>query len=271
MDDFTVNSPLPLFEGEGQLSEADILFLEETSGIAFDRSIAGEVDIPLRMKSYFSIGDPIANPLAQLLTEQGEAVPADIRLQMQDFEFWQIQLACSFQPASGCRFSDARFALSLQTLSSDTNVIAQTNLGKAIAYDLFPLKFEDECKVSIKKSFNPEIKFNFDPISSSLTLPLYERSEEYVSYTSRVVAFDLQGTQPAWSFTRTASHEIDGPQKLFMIVRKPKGMQVKATFSLTARVQFLIGKIALDPTPLVILFRRRGPQKEIDDTSVILC
>ena len=84
---FTDKVQTELFQGEGELSEADILFLEETSGIVFDRYAAGEVTTPLRAKSYFSIGDPIVNPLVQLLIERGEAVPAEIRLQMQDYEF----------------------------------------------------------------------------------------------------------------------------------------------------------------------------------------
>ena len=273
MDDVFSTNDQPIFlHGEGQLSEEDVLFLAEESGLGTVKGAAGEISTNLRAKSYFSIGEPIVLPLAQLLTERGEAISADIRLQMQHYDFYQIQLACSFQPAPSCRFHDARFALTLQTVPVDTNGITQLVPGKAIAYDLFPLRIEDEYKVTIKRSFNPEIKFNFDPVTASLALPLYDRTEEYITYTSRIEAFDLQGAQPAWSFTRTVTHEIGGPQKLFMVIRKPKGTQVEATYRLTARVQFMIGTIALDPYPLIMFFRRRDPQSVISDVPTIpLC
>jgi len=268
---FGNNVQQTLFEGEGQLAEEDVLFLEVTSGIRPPvRDASGKITTLFRAKSYFSIGEPIVLPLAQLLTERGEAIPAEIKLQMQQFDFYQVELACSFQTAPGCRFHDARFALTLQTLPYDSQASPQS--GKAIAYDLFPRTLEDERPVRIKRSFAPEIKLNFDSASSSLALPLFERTEEFVSYTARVEAFDLRGTQPAWSFTRTASHEIGGPQKLFMVVRKPKDAQVKAIFSLSAHVQFVIGKIALDPFPLIWLFRRHDTRATItDEPAVPLC
>lgn len=211
-DMFSTNGQSMFLQGEGQFSEEDVLFLEEENGLGAVKGAVGEISTVLRSKSYFSIGEPVVLSLTQLLIERGEAISADIRLQMQHYDFYQIQLTCSFQAATGCRFHDARFALTLQTVPLKTNGITQVVPSKAIAIDLFPLRIEDERKVSIKRSLNPEIKFNFDPAAASLTLPLNDRTEEYVTYISRIEAFDLQGTQPAWSFTRTASHEIGGPQ-----------------------------------------------------------
>lgn len=272
MDIFSsTDGPRELFLVEGQLAEDEIVFLEETHGFDTTKGVAGEIATPFRAQSYFSIGDPIVLPLAELLATSDEALPADIRLQLHSYEFWQIQLTCSFQAAPGCRFHDARFSLELQTVPIQLNTTTQGVQQYAIAYDLFPLKIEDECKINVKYTFNPEVKFDFNPVSSSLALPIYERAKEYVVYSSRIEAFDLQGTQPAWSFARTATHEISGPQKLFMIVRKPKGTQVKATFNLAARVQFMIGNIPLDPSPLVIVFRRQNPQSVITDATILLC
>jgi hypothetical protein len=270
-DGFAANDQPVLFYGEGLLSEEDVLFLEEEQGIVAERGAFGEISSLFRSRSFISIGDPIVLPFAQLLTERGEAVSAAIKLQMLSYDFYLVQLACSFQAAPNCRFHDARFSLELQTSPSDISVL-EASPGNAIAYDLFPLKLEDERKVRVTWSFHPELKFTFDPISSSLTLPLYDRESEYVTYTSRVEAFDLQGTQPAWKFVRTASHDISGPQKLFMTLRKPKGTQVKAIFSLTAHVQFLIGRVVLNPYPLKLLFRGNEDQSTITDApSAPLC
>lgn len=272
MNTFTnTDEPGELFLVEGQLAEDEIVFLEETHGLDTTKSVTGEIATPFRAQSYFSIGNPIVLPLYELLATRGEALPADIRLQLHSYEFWQIQLTCSFQAAPGCRFHDARFSLDLQTVPIQPNNTMQGVQQNAIAYDLFPLKLEDECKINVKYGFNPEIKFDFNPVSSSLALPIYERAKEYIVFNSRVEAFDLQGTRPAWSFTRTANHEISGPQRLFMIVRKPKGTQVKATFNLATRVQFMIGNIPLDPSPLVMVFRRQNSQSVITDATILLC
>lgn len=267
----TANDLPVLFYGEGQLAEEDMLFLEETHGIVTERGAAGEISSLFRSKSFISIGDPIVLPFAELMAEQGQAVSASIKLQLPSYDFYQIQLACSFLPAPRCRFHDAHFSLDLQTTPIDPNA-SQSVPGKAIAYDMFPLNLEDERKVSVTWRFHPEFKFTFDSLSSSLVLPLYEQTSEYMTYTSRIVAFDLQGSQPAWDFIRTASHDISGPQTLFLVLRKPKGTQVKATFRLTAHVQFLIGNIALQPYPLTLLFRGDEEQSTITDApSVPLC
>jgi hypothetical protein len=261
-----------LFEVEGQLSEEDALFLEESTGIGSASRSVGEIATPLRARSFVSIGQPIVHDLTKLLAKRADPVPADMQLQTKHHEFYQVQLTCSFQAAAGCRFHDARFALRLETLPGNPSTPAQPSLGDAIAYDLYPQKIADEYKVSIKRAFNPQLTLTSDPSSPSISLPLYEGTEEYIVYKGYIEAFDLQGTQPAWSFTRTSSHEIGGPYKLFLVIRKPKGTQVKASFSLTTHVQFMIGKIALDPLPLVMIFRRsRNNPDIVDNPTVPLC
>jgi hypothetical protein len=238
----------PLFEGEGELSPEDEAVLKQLEGEPL-RDIH-----TIRQKNRVSIGVPISLPLTPLLQGCGQDLPADIQLQLQDFEFYQIQFACSFEAGFQYRFHEARFQVTLETRPV---VSGRPDLRGAIAYDLFPLHLEDQRQVSIKRSLNPQIRFRFDPLSGSLAVPLYEHGEEYLRYTARISAFDLQGTQPAWSLARTHSHEIEGSQKLFMIVRKPKGTQVYASFKITASVEYLLGNIVLDPFPLSFLFRRR--------------
>ena len=262
----------PLFEVEGQLSEEDALFLEESTDIGSASRSVGEIATPLRARSFVSIGQPIVHDLTKLLAKRTDPVPADIQLQMKYYEFYQVQLTCSFQAALGCRFHDARLSLCLETLPDNPKVPAQPSLGNAIAYDLYPQKVEDDYKVSIKRSINPQLTLTSDPSSPGISLPLYEGREEYIVYKGYIEAFDLQGTQPAWSFTRTYSHEIGGPYKLFLVIRKPKGTLVKATLSLEAHVQLMIGKIALDPLPLIMTFRRsRNNPVVVDKPIVPLC
>src|SRR6266566_4645880 len=232
---FTIDDQPELFWVEGQLAEEDVLFIKETSGLGGVKQATGEILTPLRAKSRCSIGDPIVLPLAEYFQKRGHAVPVDIQLQMHHYEFYQVEFACSFLAAEGCRFHDASFGLNL------------------------------------KQSIGPEITFGFDPTSSSLKLPFnYERSKEYVTYQSRIVASGLRTSQPRWQFTRTGAHEIEGSQKLFMILRKPKGIHVNATFSLASNVQFTIAGLGLDLWPLVMIFRHRSnPNQPLTDAPSV--
>lgn len=267
---FALDEQPELFRVEGQLAEEDVLFIEGISGLGGVQQAEGEIITPLGGKSKISIGEPIPFSLADYFQKEGQNVPTSIQLQMQRYEFYQVELACSFLAAKGCRFHDASFALNLETIPADPNAPPLAFSENAIAFDLFPLLVEDECKINIRQGLVPEITFGFDHASSSLRLPYKERSLEYLTYRSRIVAVGLRTSRPMWQFTRTDSHEIEGSQRLFMILRKPKGTHVNATFSLTANVQFTVAGLGLDLWPLVMVFRHRNnPNQPLTDAPPV--
>src|SRR5437868_8114444 len=135
------NDEVTFFDVEGQLAEEDIHFLEELVNVNPALRSIKQIGMPFRAKSHVSIGTPgLAIPLSKLFKESGNALPIDIQLQTKLYEFYQVQLTCSFSAASGCRFHDARFALDLHTIPDNPNPSAQAIRDYAIAYDLFPLK-----------------------------------------------------------------------------------------------------------------------------------
>lgn len=247
-----------LFVAEGRLSELDVLLQADELGPGATKGGQVDVTLPFRAASYISIGDPVVTRVGP------DGVPSSDG----EFEFYQVELACSFAAAAGCRFVEARFAVALHTEWADGAAPG----GPAIAYDLFPMLIEDEQTVRVTSSGRTEIGFGFEPVSATLALPYRERVTEQVRYSSRVAAFDLRGTRPAWSFYRTQQHEIVGPHRLFMLVRKPRGSSVRATFSLSARVQFVVGGRGFAPAELVMLFRSRDRAGAvIDEPTVPLC
>ncbi len=271
-ESFIANDQVILFDVEGQLAEEDVHFLEELINFNPALRSSRQFGMPFREKSHVSIGAPVPQPLRELFKKSGKPLPVDIQLQTKLYEFYQVRLACSFIAGAGCRFHDARFALDLHTIPANPNPSAQAITDYAIAYDLFPLKVEDEYKVSIKRGITPQLSLTSSPSLPAISLFQYEGTEEYITYKGHIEAFDLQGTHPAWSFARTPTHEIAGSYELFLLIRKPKGSLVKATLSLTVHVQFMIGKIALDPLPLVLLFRRgRDNPVLVDTPTVPLC
>jgi hypothetical protein len=244
---------------EGHASEIDVLLLGEQLGPGATKGAHADLTLPFRAASYVSIGDPVvtALPADQLAT-------AALRDQVAGYEFHQVQLACSFQAAAGCRFTQARFATELLT-AEDSPGSRAPGTTDAIAYDLFPQLVEEPRTVTVTSSIKPEITLGYDPVSATLALPSRERVVETVQYRSRITAFDLQGGRPAWQFTATDQREISGPQQLFILIRKPKGTSVQARFQLNAQVQFVIGGTGLAPVELVMVFRRRGREAVLQD------
>ena len=121
----------PLFVAEGRPSELDILTLEDELGPGAVKGAHGELDLPFREPSYFSIGDPVVWPVSDL-------ADPELQLQAHAYEFHQVQLTCSFQAASG-RLSEARFTVDLTARGPAG---AGLPAEDAIAYDMFPALLE---------------------------------------------------------------------------------------------------------------------------------
>ena len=113
----------------------------------------------------------------------------DPRLQTQCavFDFHVVQLACSFQASPGYPFRDAFFTIALR---ADPRY---AHRGPAIAYDLYPLRIEDESQISRHLALSPSLKFTYGGAEAALPIPTYETTETYARYTGRVRAFDLPG------------------------------------------------------------------------------
>src|SRR5262249_21146970 len=150
-----------------------------------------DLTLPFRATSQISIGDPVVAVL-----EPTSATASQVWPQLADFEFHQVELACSFAAAAGCRFTDARFSVVLHTGWNDGG----QRPGEAIAYDLFPVLLEDAQTVTVPSTAKPEVSFCYEPVSATLSLPSREKISEQVRYSSRVAAFDLRGTCPGWTF-----------------------------------------------------------------------
>jgi len=270
-----------LFVGEGKISEDDLLELKvelevdyhHPSGRNTNREAFGEADISsatvMNTKNRFMIGDPVPLSLERFLAISGQSNLADIQAAMKDYEFCPRQLICSFVPAPGYRFHDAYFEITLQTLPINATAPPLAVREQAMAYALFPEKSEDQIKHTT--TTGGSLTFTLDgKLSSSVPFP--SKSTEGSANVSYIEAFGSQSTQPGWRFTRTPFREISGEYTLLILVRKPKGTRVQASFSLTAHLQFLYGSTPLKKLlSLVMFFRRRGSSATITDPTVQLC
>ena len=257
MSDFTSNEDmLALAVVEMELPDEKRLELEAQF---FTLSTGANVSqSPFRAKSSVLIGQPLVLDLETVLSESGQTLSTEMKLQIEHYQFYQVKLSCSFRAAANYRFSSAYFEVSLDTVPADKE--------KAIAYDLFPRSIEDEHKINRKFSFSPDLKFDLLKPLTSL-LPKYESSNEYLSYVSNIEASGIMTTTPGWSFRRTDAHDIKGIQELFMLVRKPKDTSVKATFNLTGQIELLLMAGPIGPFPLTTTFRN----SKFNNLEIDLC
>lgn len=212
-----------------------------------------EITTLFRDKSYITIGQPIVFPLDQLLAAR-EKLPKDIQSERKEYDFYRVQLACSFKAASGCRFHDARIEFTLHNPDTPNVPVAQ----RPMIYDLAPELVEDELKVSRKYGIKPEVKLDFTAVKAKVSAVEYEQSSEYIVYYGRIEADGLQESKGGWTFIRTKQHEIGRQQRLFTIIRKPKKTRAIMKFALQARIEAITSFGPIGPIPLTFIFNRHG-------------
>jgi hypothetical protein len=230
-----------------------------------DRTFQGRVGtIPTtsaQNMNRFSIGLPVVHPLDRLHAAMGTAIAPDIQHLLSDYQFFWVQLACTFQAAEGYRFHNARFQVTFLTEPASGNVSTVLHsISPAIAYDLYPSRLEDEYSVNSKISITPELKLSCASVEAQVGLPAMERSTSGNAYRSRIEAFGLQDETSGWRFTSTDSHEISGAYRLYLLLRKPVHTQVKAVFQLQASVQRKGGTLQS------LFMRYRNTSGELVDT-----
>lgn len=220
-------------------------------------STTGAIPGVLSSLNRFTIGTPLVFPIDPGQSADQRLIPANLA----GYEFYRVQLACTFDPAPHYRFHQATFSVSL---------LSEPARPEAIVYDLYPLQALDERKISRKLGITPELKLDVKPITQvDAKLLSVERGSEYIAYSSRIQGFGLQTAAVRWQFTRTDSHEISGSQPLFMIICKAPGTIVSARFELQAQVELLLDIGPIGPIPLTTTLRRGG--KITDDLDAPLC
>ena len=231
-----------LFEGIGEISEEDLLACE-IEQMLYDPSLLpdnrrevqgslGSADA----RNRFSISNPIPILLESFQEKNGQSFLAEIQVDEGKYDYCPFRLACSFVPAAGYRFYDACFEIFLQTFPAGRSTIDRANQEQALAYSLFPARVNDP-----------------------------------VAHATHIAAFNPQGTRPGWQFTHTTSYRIDGYQELYLLVRKPSGTTIQATFCLTAHLQLTFGPVHFKRLlPTMMLFHHRNSSGTIIDPTVQL-
>jgi hypothetical protein len=140
-------------------------------------------------------------------------------------EYYLVHLAVSFKAVGSPQLKSAEVRLSLSSVP-DT--------PPPFALSMEPLKDGDTVSVQRTVRFGPELKL-LDQVDASLgeisNVSSWKRSELAVR------GLGIDGPEPAWEFTRTASQKLDGAHRLTLVVQAARGAAVSVSGVVTARAR----------------------------------
>jgi hypothetical protein len=190
------------------------------------RSISQTVDAPDDddQPVLATIGDPQWWNVQELFP-QGK-IPKEITRQLDEADFFLVQLACSLHLNPDQTVEWARFSAAMSSLSPTAQ--------EPIAIDLHPMELYDEISTEIKWSLSPKLKF--EKVEGSIG----EISSE-IKYSRLVPVVTAAGaleSRFSWDMEETDKYPLRGARWFHAVIKRPKGAEgVQANFSVTAKVR----------------------------------
>jgi hypothetical protein len=182
-----------------------------------------------RLGSRVSFGEPAVYDLLSLAKETGADPGFEIRSQLDRYEFRLVRLISTLhvEPRSAVGWLEIHVALAPAPSGAERGgVLADDPADPPIAYDLYPLQVVDKVQVEHTAKISPS--FQFKEITASLgedaLTVRYERLEP------RITAYGRRETTPYWRYTPGTARDVaGGVREMDLIVRRPRGVPVRAT------------------------------------------
>jgi hypothetical protein len=201
---------------------------------------AGEIKTLLGKKNRLSIGEPEVWNLVELFEEKGSQISAEVKLMLNDYDFYQVRFACTFMPDENCKFVWARFGVKFSAVGAEE----ESESKLPVAYDMFPRDVYEEVKVKRDFSIGPNFKYK-DFIQVGIS---GGSAQEFIRYEPEIISYGLLQADPCWDFQISkAKNFIIGSKELLMILKAPKGRKVEAKFDLSAEVHTFLGILPMIP------------------------
>lgn len=207
----------------------------------------GEIIEVRGKKNTVAVGARYYENLISRFVEQKEEIPHEIKGMMADYDFYFVNLSCSFLPDRDCRFVWVRFAVELSARLKS----GEPQEEKPIVWDMFPDEVNSEIKYRRESNIAPGLKFNFGVVNADMKLINVKTQKELIVYEPQITAYDINTSKPKWDFESTEEKEMRGNKKdLLLIVKAPKNSKVKGRFSFNAEIECKIAKWI--PIPLTV-------------------
>lgn len=203
-------------------------------------SSAGEISTLLGKKNRLSVGTPETWNLVDLFKEKRVDIPAEVKLSLDEYDFYQVRFVCTFKPDKDCKFVWARFGLKLSSIDDKKG----TENKFPVAHDIFPKEIYEEVKVRRNFSIGPNFQYK-DFVQVGIGSG---SKQEFIRYEPEIISYGLLQYDPCWDFRKSKSKDfIIGDKELFMILKAPKGTKLEVKFEFGAEVHTFLGILPMIP------------------------
>jgi hypothetical protein len=189
------------------------------------RVTKGRTAEPYTLDGWASLGVPCVVPLKDSSSITDAELRRFLRASANEFCFFLVHLACSFQSADDEPFTKAWVRALLGRADGAKG-------DRPIAWSMQPDVLYHQVEVTRTAKFSAELKLAAAKIGPSLqSVEKKEKKEVFLQ------AFNELESNPLWEFQRTSTASIRGKQRLVLVVRMAAGSQGTGTIQLWANVE----------------------------------
>jgi hypothetical protein len=139
-------------------------------------------------------------------------LPRPMRAKLREADFYIVRFICSFSPIpKQSRIEWARFRI---TLLPSTG-------AQPYAFDLYPEQVVQKIKRQIKVTVSPSLRFRELEASVGSADFGFEYDELIPDISGNMGDNSID---PSWDFRPVPGQEVEGPKRLYLLVKAPKGM-----------------------------------------------
>lgn len=168
---------------------------------------------PTSFKSKITLGEPLTQAIRKDAAEADLDLKQFIEQQSKQWNFFAVQLACTFAANSGEQFEQAFIKIALSATGA-------MSAAPPIAWSMRPFKLTQKIDSPGKVELGAELKFG--PVVSvkpSVSVPVPGKEAVYLQ------AYNELQSDPYWRFKAISGQDIEGSQRLHLVVRVPKNIE----------------------------------------------
>ena len=221
------------------INETEIVLVEIPLGISASEGSLLKNDNKV-IKALFgkenkvSIGQPESYNIFNYLNQKGENIPWNIQEKSDRFDFYLVNISCSFLPDLGCYFTWARLGIILSAVINDKI----TNVSPTVI-DMFPTEILQESKFEKTFSLSSSLNLEFFSVKGVLGTDNKKTKTEGIIYQPELISFGIGSSEVAWQFSATNEKGIWGNKSgLTLLVRTLKHSSIHGQFELSVRLNY---------------------------------
>lgn len=199
--------------------------------LLFETAIVEQIDDEAcrggrRVGARLSFGEPAVYDLVTLIESAGSEPGFDVHAQLEHYDFRLVRLVTTLhvEPRSAVSWFEVHVALTPVLMRVGYEGVVS---DPPIAHDLYPLLVAGKVSVSRTATISPSFKFAGE---TEISVGEVGVTTQYERLEPTITAYGKRETTPYWRFTPGGGGEVvGGVKEMDLIVRKPRGIPVRAT------------------------------------------